>query len=130
MRLSATSTSRDAAARIGVAVDADLPRHRGLVVADAGDAVQQGQRPVEGLFATGGYDGRRPGKTDALDQLWTVVKGIDQPRLAVGQRPGSRRVGIGHHPRLPQVGARHPQTRTLVIAHRMSPLASPLQYAA
>src|SRR3546814_301373 len=59
-----------------------IPRHRGLVVAHAGDQVQQPQRLFRSLLTRGVEFERRARHGDRLDQLGAVVEGVYQPRDA------------------------------------------------
>src|SRR3546814_4539776 len=65
-----------------VRIDPDIPRHRGLVVAHAGDQVQQPQRLFRSLRTRGVEFERRVRHGDRLDQLGAVVEGVYQPRDA------------------------------------------------
>ena len=68
----------------GVTVDADLRGHCRLVVAHAGDQVQQAQSLLRRLDARRVQFERRTGQGHRLDQLRAVVEGVDQPRHAGG----------------------------------------------
>src|SRR3546814_13135479 len=61
-----------------VRIDPDIPRHRGLVVAHAGDQVQQPQRLFRSLRTRGAEFERRVRHGDRLDEPAAVVEGIYQ----------------------------------------------------
>ena len=73
------------------AIDDDVFRHRGLVVADAGDQVQQAQCGGEAGFASCGRWQCGVGKADGFDQLRAVIEAIDKCGA------GARRVVVGAH---------------------------------
>src|SRR3546814_14067730 len=62
-----------------VRIDPDIPRHRGLVVAHAGDKVQQPQRLFRSLRPRGVASERPTRHGDRLDQLGAVVERVKHP---------------------------------------------------
>src|SRR3546814_20859806 len=65
-----------------VRIDPDIPRHRGLVVAHAGDQVQQPQRLFRSLPTRGVEFERRVRPGERPDQPGAVLEGVYQPRHA------------------------------------------------
>ena len=62
-----------------IPVDADLARHRRLVIAHAGDQVQQAQRALDRLGAHIVQRERRARQGHGFDQLRAIVEGVHQP---------------------------------------------------
>src|SRR5690606_33474843 len=65
-----------------IRVDADLRGYRRLVIADTGYQVQQPQRAFDCNGTVAVQRERRTGDGDRLNQLGTVVEGVDQFRHA------------------------------------------------
>ena len=87
----------------GIAVDPDLARHRGLVVAHARDQVQQTQGLGRGRLARRVERERRAGQGHRLDQLRPVVEAVHQLRdaaagieAAAHETEGADRVAVEH----------------------------------
>src|SRR3546814_18426306 len=94
-----------------------IPRHRGLVVAHAGDQVQQPQRLFRSLLTRGVEFERRARHGDRLDQLGAVVEGVYQPRdagpgieFAAHEAEAATRVPVERRPRAPST-PQHPASR-------------------
>src|SRR5690606_24956726 len=65
-----------------ISIDADVLRHRRLVVADAGDQVQQAKRLRDGFHARAFEPEGRAGHDHRLHQLRPAVERVHQPRDA------------------------------------------------
>jgi len=94
-----------------VALDADLPRHGRLVIADARDQMQQAQRVFRRRRAGRVQLERRARHAHGLHQLGAVVEGIRQLRdagcgieVAAHEAEGANRIALEHpviHPATP-----------------------------
>ncbi len=95
-------------------LDRDRRRHAGLVVADAGDEMQDVERRLErgAMFVA---NGRRVGKHDALDQLGAVVERIHQRRDTVGIRASHEAEASG----LARIGEAHGSTTSAAGSRRL-----------